>query len=137
MSSEEKKNLLVNEEKKDLSYGTENTQQQPEAYIRETHVIEGSFLYRHRTKIPGYGVYRMLRSVHPYAHWVLFMMLMVYLINQLDRYTLPTVVKEIGYDLEYGDKQCMPNRNISSEILDAAGNLTAMCSVDTKNISIQ
>lgn len=141
MENDEKKELLVNDEHAEStstspsSYGTATTKDQAISPSPESgQAVKRSFLYKHKEKIPGYGVYRMIRGVKPYAHWVLLMMLLVYLINQLDRYTLPIVVTEVGYDLKYGDKICMVNRELNSTEMDEAKrlNLTRLCSVDNE-----
>lgn len=75
------------------------------------------YIYRHRKSIPGYGVVYMVRHVKLYALYVLLMMLMAYLLNQLDRYTLPIVTKSAGYDLGYGDLVCMKTH--SESVLEA------------------
>ncbi|XP_064395524.1 MFS-type efflux pump MSMEG_3705-like isoform X2 [Halichondria panicea] len=134
MEDDEKKELLVNDEVADLSsppsYGTSEGASRPaeDTINSEPTVIKGGFIFRHRHVIPGYGVYRMIRGVKPYAHWVLLMMLLVYLINQLDRYTLPIVVTEIGYDLEYGDEMCMVNKELNHTVLDEFETITMRCS---------
>jgi len=131
MAEEEKQNLLVNEdvqpEDEPPNYGSVVGAGPAEAPEQEVVVVK-----RWYSNVPGYGVYRMILNVHPYSHFVLVMMLLVYLLNQLDRYTLPVVTTSIGYDLQYGDKVCMKNKNISSTILNAAGNLTKFCTVDNQ-----
>ena len=74
------------------------------------------WLYDHRTSIPGYGMLKMIRGVRIYALYVLLAMLLAYLLNQLDRYTLPIVTTSAGYDLQYGDRSCMKNRKISEDV---------------------
>ncbi len=139
-NDDEKKELLVNDETANLSspptYGASVQAPRP----AEDHIEvadKGSFIFRHRHVIPGYGVYRMIRGVKPYAHWVLLMMLLVYLINQLDRYTLPIVVTEVGYDLGYGDEICMANKRLNHTVLEEAGNITMQCSVDNDDLDIK
>lgn len=69
------------------------------------------YIYVHRKSIPGYGMVYMVRNVKVYALYVLLMMLIAYLLNQLDRYTLPIVTKSAGYDLQYGELVCMKTHN--------------------------
>ena len=71
------------------------------------------YIYLHRKRIPGYGMIYMVRNVRLYALYVLLMMLLAYLLNQLDRYTLPIVTKSAGYDLRYGELVCMKTHNKS------------------------
>ena len=100
-----------------------------------------SFLYHNRERIPGYGVFIMVRKVRLYALYVLLMMLIAYLLNQLDRYTLPIVTKSAGYDLKYGDLICMETHNTT--ILDLlkdrndSKELTDLCTNATKPEDIQ
>lgn len=71
------------------------------------------YIYLHRKSIPGYGMIYLVRNVKLYALYVLLMMLIAYLLNQLDRYTLPIVTKSAGYDLRYGELVCMKTHNKS------------------------
>ena len=87
-------------------------------------------VYDHREKIPGYGVLRMLKQGSVYSLYVLMALLMVYLLNQLDRYTLPIVTTSMGPDLRYGDKTCQINPHVNSTMLVESGyykNFTKNC----------
>lgn len=99
------------------------------------------FLYVHRKSIPGYGLIQMVRHVRIYALYVLLMMLVAYLLNQLDRYTLPIVTKSVGYDLKYGDIVCMKTHNETVlELFDPyniTDDITDMCKNDTKPTRIK
>lgn len=89
-----------------------------------------AFLSTHRASIPGYGMLKMLKGSSLYSLYVLFILLMVYLTNQLDRYTLPIVTTSAGYDLQYGDKYCFKNRQLPSKVFkeyDIYGNITDIC----------
>ena len=66
-------------------------------------------VYTNRARIPGYGLWRLLRKASLYSLYVLFIMLCAYLLNQLDRYTLPITAKYVGFDLKFGDLRCLPN----------------------------
>ena len=88
------------------------------------------YLYDHRASIPGYGMIKMIQGVSIYALYVLFAMLLAYLLNQLDRYTLPIVTTSAGYDLQYGDKSCMKNRKLSEDVF-ADNNLTQFVPICT------
>ena len=85
------------------------------------------FLVKHREKIPGYGMMRMVRQSGVYSLYVLGCLLVVYLINQLDRYTLPIVTTSMGPDLRYGDKTCQPNPHANSTVLHEANFTTSIC----------
>lgn len=115
MEVEEKEQLLSGEDNSDDS----DASPQPPTYdsvLKEppppprNKVV--TYFHTHRENIPGYGVIQMIKGVRVYALYVLFMMLMAYLLNQLDRYTLPIVTKEAGYDLKYGDLACMANKTL-------------------------
>lgn len=139
VQSDEKDALLVNEDQ--ANYDTKPPTDTPPTVYTDAEGIKG-YIYNHRTRIPGYGVYRMIRNVRPYALWVLFAMLVVFLLNQLDRYTLPIVTPAVGYDLQYGDKVCMANRHLNDSILKMAGvseNITDLCVFDdeTKDLDIK
>lgn len=85
------------------------------------------FIYAHRSSIPGYGAVQLLRKAKPYALYVLFMLLIAYLLNQLDRYTLPVVTTTVGADLEYGDKSCRANPDLESSWLNASNGSLTVC----------
>ena len=140
-AEEEKKGLLVNEDKDNLddppAYGSAEHEKPDEDSSPQFSGGPGAtnYVYTHRMKIPGYGLYRMLRGVPPYSHWVLFVMLVVYLLNQLDRYTLPIVTSAVGYDLKYGDQVCMASRDLNDTIFNMTGvnkNITDLCTVDNE-----
>jgi hypothetical protein len=49
------------------------------------------------------------RSFSMYSLYVLIIMLITYLLNQLDRYMLGIVTKPMSQELHYGDVACMQN----------------------------
>ncbi|CAH1785992.1 unnamed protein product [Owenia fusiformis] len=57
-----------------------------------------------------------LRHAGCYSIYVLFLLLFAYLLNQLDRYTLPIVTKPMAQELHYGDKVCMQNSSAGSDV---------------------
>ena len=137
MEEEDQKKLLS--ERQDSSdsissYGS--AEQEPE---EDTHEVAAEddrfagnkitvFLYKHREKIPGYWTLQLI--LRPYPSYVLVMMLIAYLLNQLDRYTLPVVTTHAGADLRYGDKSCRANPNISAGVwnnTDLFPNATDQC----------
>ncbi len=80
------------------------------------------YLYDNRSKIPGYGLINMVMGSSFYAMYVLFALLVAYLLNQLDRYTLPIVTTSAGYDLHYGDESCMQNKSLPDSFITAMKN---------------
>ena len=89
-----------------------------------------NFFSTHRTSIPGYGMLKMIKGSSLYSLYVLFILLMVYLTNQLDRYTLPIVTSSSGYDLQYGDVYCIKNKQIPAKLFkeyDIPKNITDIC----------
>lgn len=92
------------------------------------------YIYEHRKLIPGYGTVQLLKKSRPYAIYVLFVLLLVYLTNQLDRYTLPIVTTTVGADLGYGDMSCQPEPNVTKAVLREANlptNFTDVCGNST------
>ena len=90
-----------------------------------------AFIKTHRTSIPGYGMLKMLKGSSLYSLYALFILLLVYLTNQLDRYTLPIVTSSAGYDLGYGDVYCFENTQISGKLFkkyNVTSNITGICS---------
>lgn len=137
MADEEKQSLLSGEQKKPInegSYGSVTGEtKESEDGVGETYYRNslGNFFYKNREKIPGYGMLRMLRQSGIYPLYVLLAMLVVYLLNQLDRYTLPIVTTSVGADLRYGDKTCQDNPHVNSTAFKDA-NFTGDC---TKNFT--
>lgn len=134
MADEEKQPLISGEEKKPINegtYGSATGETEARDGVRETYYRNsvGHFFYKNREKIPGYGMLRMLRQSGIYALYVLLAMLVVYLLNQLDRYTLPIVTTTVGADLRYGDKTCQDNPHINSSVRN---NFTEDCTTDFK-----
>lgn len=123
----ETKKLLEDEEARG-PYSSESPSPGEEAPNRNSVLV---FLSTHRTSIPGYGMLKMLKASSLYSLYVLFILLMVYLTNQLDRYTLPIVTSSAGYDLKYGDQYCFKNTRISSEVFkkyNITKDITDICS---------
>ena len=54
----------------------------------------------------------VFRKAQPYSLYVLFILLVTYMLNQLDRYALSITSVETAQDLKYGEKSClkMPNQ---------------------------
>ena len=53
----------------------------------------------------------VFRKAKPYSLYVLLMLLLTYMLNQLDRYALSITSVETAQDLKYGDKSCMKMPN--------------------------
>lgn len=126
-SSSETKKLLDDEGAKE-AYGTEQPFEGDGPKPSRNPVVE--FVMTHRTSIPGYGMLKMLKGSSLYSLYVLFILLMVYLTNQLDRYTLPIVTPSAGYDLHYGDIYCFKSRQVSSKLFkeyNITKNITDIC----------
>lgn len=125
MSSKEKERLIEDGEARD-PYGTAAHVQHDQ---RPRNAVLG-YIYDHRSSIPGSGMLMLLKGSSVYALYVLLILLMAYLLNQLDRYTLPIVTPFAGYDLKYGDLACMKNRQVDQSVFDSlniTSNLTDIC----------
>ena len=140
MEYDEQKKLLSEEEEEIGEHDSNQFTPPPPSYDSVADKLplpEGSpppsnriatYLHTHRDKIPGYGVLLMVKGVRVYALYVLLMMLGAYLLNQLDRYTLPIVTTDAGYDLEYGDLACMKSHN--KTVRNVPDNVTDLCTSD-------
>lgn len=53
-------------------------------------------------------------NIRPYSCYVLLMLLLAYLLNQLDRYMLSITIKPLSQELKFGDKGCMVNESVNS-----------------------
>ncbi|XP_061169687.1 MFS-type efflux pump MSMEG_3705-like [Saccostrea echinata] len=53
------------------------------------------------------------RTLTPYKLYVLFLLLLTYLLNQLDRYMLAITSKSMAQEIHFGDKACMKNTSFS------------------------
>lgn len=58
-----------------------------------------------------------LRKVRAYQLYVLFLFLLTYLLNQLDRYMLAITIKPMSQELEFGDKGCLIMSNYTESDL--------------------
>lgn len=82
------------------------------------------------THIPGYGFFRLVKNASIYSLYVLLLLLAAYLLNQLNRFTLPVTTKAVAQDVHYGSMSCMikgpveKNRCIPE---DVRHNLTNIC----------
>jgi len=56
---------------------------------------------------------QVFRQARPYSLYVLMILLVVYMINQLDRYALSVVAQPMAQDIHFGDKSCMSRYNSS------------------------
>ena len=63
----------------------------------------------------------------PYSLYVLVVLFLTYLLNQLDRYALSITNLETAQELKYGDRACFKKANTS----DAEGKLCAWKNVTT------
>ena len=52
---------------------------------------------------------RVFRETRVYTIYVLFVLLLAYLVSQLERYTLPIVARPVTQALKFGDKSCLAN----------------------------
>lgn len=95
--SQEKKPLLSSKDKQ-ADASRESGSKEDSAYFHLPEWVRN---------VPGYGLLLLVKKTKPYNLFVLFMMLMAYLFNQLDRYTLPIVTTLSGPDIGYGDYSCM------------------------------
>lgn len=69
------------------------------------------------------------RWVFSYASYVLLLMLLTYLLNQLDRYMLAITSKSLAHDMHFGDQACMVNASLSAaQIKGAVCNATTQAS---------
>ena len=67
---------------------------------------------------------QVFRSAKPYNLYILFLLLIVYMFNQLDRYTLSITNVEISQSLRFGDKACLKLPNATKEEGQICSNLT-------------
>ena len=74
---------------------------------------------------PSGGLRALLRS-SGYSLYVLLLLLLAYLLNQLDRYMLAIVARPSAQEIEFGDQGCLLNDTAKSTFVD--GNCTAITS---------
>jgi hypothetical protein len=55
----------------------------------------------------------VFKQAKPYSLYVLFVLLVIYMFNQLHRYALSITSIEIAQELKYGDRTCMKFDNTS------------------------
>lgn len=56
-----------------------------------------------------------VKDVRPYSVFVLVLLLLAYLLNQLDRYMLAITVKPMAQDVHFGDHDCMVNTSFTDD----------------------
>ena len=49
-----------------------------------------------------------------YSMWVLLLLLLAYLFNQLDRYMLAITITPLAQELQFGDQGCLVNKSVQS-----------------------
>lgn len=135
MSEEdERQQLIEGKESPSPPYGSEDSlSPNPEMPERPSNPVS-AWMYDHRASIPGYGMLKLMRGASIYSLYVLFILLLAYLLNQLDRYTLPIVTTSAGYDLQYGDRVCMKSRMLPQKVFDefhVTKNITDICSSES------
>lgn len=67
---------------------------------------------------------QVFRQANAYSLYILFTMLVVYMLNQLDRYALSITSVETAQSLHYGDKSCLSLPGVSKETSNLCKNLT-------------
>ena len=55
-----------------------------------------------------------------YATYVLLLMLLTYLLNQLDRYMLAITSMPLARDVHFGDKACAVNKTLPDDVTEGA-----------------
>lgn len=63
--------------------------------------------------------------------WALFLFLLTYLLNQLDRFLFGITAKSMAQEIHFGDKACMINTSFTASDLKV-GNTTMKCNVETE-----
>ena len=58
-----------------------------------------------------------LFTASKYSIYVLFLLLLSYLLNQLDRYTVGVTSIPMAQDIHFGDKGCLPLNNETSKAI--------------------
>lgn len=67
---------------------------------------------------------QVFRQANAYSLYILFVMLVVYMLNQLDRYALSITSVETAQSLHYGDKSCLPLPGFPKDTSKLCKNLT-------------
>lgn len=62
---------------------------------------------------------KLARGANAYSLYVLALLLLAYLLNQLDRYTLAIVTKPAAQEIHYGEQGCMKNESIPVNVIPA------------------
>ncbi len=74
-----------------------------------------------------HSVVALVGSARPYSLYVLLVLMVVYLLNQLDRFVLGIAGKSLARDLHFGTLSCYLNSSSSSNVssCDTECNATA------------
>ncbi len=71
------------------------------------------------------GYIQVFRQAKPYSLYVLIILLLTYLLNQLCRYAFTIVAKEMAQEVHFGDKACMVRKGQSSDYSSQCAKLNA------------
>ena len=69
----------------------------------------------------GFIIIIVLLQASAYMIYVLLIMLAVYLMNQLNRFTISITAKYVGADLDFGTRACIPNVSFIKDALHEEG----------------
>lgn len=76
--------------------------------------------------------FSVFAKAKPYSLYVLALLYVAYMLNQLDRYTLSITSIETAQELKYGDKQCFKLDNLTKEEGNVCNNLNETACVAQK-----
>lgn len=67
--------------------------------------------------------FSVFTQAKPYSLYVLVVLYLTYMLNQLDRYALSITSIETAQELKYGDKACFKADNVSKEASEVCSGL--------------
>jgi hypothetical protein len=72
------------------------------------------------------NIFKVFYKASPYSLYVLLVLFITFMLDQLDRFALPITSIEVAQDLKYGDKSCLKLGNKSKDFVE-------ICSSFNKN----
>ena len=83
------------------------------------------------------AVIALVKSLRPYSIYVLVVLMIVFLLNQLDRFVLGIASKSLARDLKFGSSACSLNTSILDSVDSNGSNVSTACITTCNGIKNQ
>lgn len=96
----------------------EDKREEKQAFLGDGSCSEVSLSAQFQTEI---AQARTTKPNKTYAVYVLILLTLIYMVNQLDKFSLSVVAKPIAQELHYGNQECIVDKDVKARYI---GNLT-------------